>query len=102
MRYRRPHPVSDPALAARRLLGARVELIELLLGPKSEARISGELAVKVTNAIETLEATAENYGAVALDEPIPYVPVSPEELANVHRCIAERSAELEAWRRRRG
>lgn len=92
MPYRRPHPVKDPRLAAARLLEARTTLIGLVLGPG----VDGAIAVRISNAIETLEAAAENYGAIRdLEPPAPFVPVTPEELAAVHAAIDERAADVE-------
>jgi hypothetical protein len=94
-RYRRPRPVSDSTRAAGRLLDARTALITLILGPtwrgQSTLEIDGRLAVEITNAIETLEAAAENYGAVRELAPRrDHYPITPEEIDGaVFRTLAE-------------
>lgn len=94
MAYRRPHPVKDPRLAARRLLEARTVLITLVLPPGA---VDGALAVRISNAIETLEAAAENYGAIReLEPPAPAPDVTPEELDAVRELVGDRRAEAGA------
>lgn len=99
MSYRRPHPVKDPRLAAERLLKARTALIDLVI---PAGAVEGSRAVQIANAIETLEAAAENYGAVRnlgeLEDPASYIPVSADELAAVNQALEERHADLEEAR----
>lgn len=102
--------MGDLQRKAVRALAARVVLIELVL-PEGH-RVGGELAVQIRDAIDELERAVSRHARTRAragleeedDVPDPELPqiATAEEAAAARAACAERTAELDAQRPRRG